>query len=97
MSSYDEKRAETAPPRGTLNFLIRVILSELLENANILCVGAGTGLELIALAQNFPRRQFPAIEPAAPMLVIFCRRRRAEENGITSRCAFHEDYQGYLG
>lgn len=89
-SSYDEKWAKIAPTRDALHFLIRFILSELPEDANILCVGAGTGLELIDLAQNFPRWRFTAVEPAAPMLEI-CRR-RAEENGIATRCAFHEGY-----
>lgn len=89
-SSYDEKWAKLAPTRAALHFLIRVILSELPEDANILCVGIGTGSELIDLALAFPQWRFTAVEPAAPMLDI-CRR-RVEENGIASRCTFHEGY-----
>jgi len=44
---------------------------------------AGTGSELIYLAQNFPQWQF-TVEPAAPMLDV-CRQ-RTEECGIASRC-----------
>jgi len=51
-SSYDKRFAALAPMRDALYLLIRVILSEL-PNAHILCVGAGTGSELIYLAQNF--------------------------------------------
>jgi len=89
-SSYDKRWAKLAPTRDALHFLIRVILSELPSDANILCVGVGTGSELIDLAQNFPQWRFMAVEPAAPMLDI-CRR-RVEECGITSRCTFHEGY-----
>jgi len=89
-ASYDEKFAALAPLRDALHLLIRVILSELPTDAHILCVGAGTGSELIYLAQNFPQWQFTAVEPAAPMLDI-CRR-KTEECGIASRCTFHEGY-----
>jgi tRNA (cmo5U34)-methyltransferase len=89
-SSYDKRFAKLAPMRDALHLLVRMVLFELPADARILCVGAGTGLELIDLAQTFPGWQFTAVEPAAPMLNI-CRQ-RAEERGITSRCTFHEGY-----
>ncbi|CBN56148.1 MULTISPECIES: class I SAM-dependent methyltransferase [Kamptonema] len=89
-SSYDKRFAKFAPLRDALHLLISLVLSELPADARILCVGAGTGLELIDLAKRFPQWQFTAVEPAAPMLDI-CRQ-RAEENGIASRCTFHEGY-----
>jgi tRNA (cmo5U34)-methyltransferase len=89
-SSYDERFAKIAPIRDALHLLTRVLLSDLPEDARILCIGAGTGAELINLAQAFPRWQFTAVEPAAPMLDI-CRQ-RAEACGIASRCSFHEGY-----
>ncbi len=87
---YDKSSAKFAPIRDTLFLLIRVILSDLPINARILCVGVGTGSELLDLAQAFPQWQFTAVEPSAPMLDI-CRQ-RIEDNGITSRCTFHEGY-----
>jgi tRNA (cmo5U34)-methyltransferase len=90
-SSYDKRFAALAPMRDALHLLIRIILSELPADAHVLCVGAGTGLELIYLAQNFPQWQFTAVEPAAAMLEI-CRQ-KVETSGIASRCIFH---QGYL-
>lgn len=89
-SSYDKRFAKVAPLRDALHLLIRLVLSELPADARILCVGVGTGSELINLAQTFPQWQFTAVEPAAPMLDI-CRQ-RAEECGIASRCTFHEGY-----
>ncbi|KAB8317387.1 class I SAM-dependent methyltransferase [Tolypothrix campylonemoides VB511288] len=89
-SSYDKRFAKLAPMRDALHLCIRIVLSELPDDARILCVGAGTGLELIDLAQTFPQWQFTAVEPAAPMLDI-CRQ-KAEACGITSRCTFHEGY-----
>lgn len=89
-SSYDKRFAKLAPLNNALYLLIHLVLSELPADARILCVGVGTGSELINLAQKFPQWQFTAVEPAAPMLDI-CRQ-RAEECGIASRCTFHEGY-----
>ena len=89
-SSYDQRWAKLAPIRESLDLFIRAILSELPADARILCVGVGTGSELINLAQAFPQWQFTAVEPAIPMLDV-CRQ-RVEEHGIASRCTFHEGY-----
>ncbi len=90
-AAYDEKSAALAPMRDALHLLINAVLADLPANARILCVGAGTGQELIYLAQKFPGWHFAAVEPSAPMLEV-CRR-KAEAAGIMGRCEFH---QGYL-
>ena len=89
-STYDTRAAKIAPLRDTLNLLTRLILSELPANARVLCVGVGTGLELIYLAQEFPQWQFTAVEPATAMLNT-CRQ-KAEACGVASRCTWHEGY-----
>ncbi|MBD2310031.1 class I SAM-dependent methyltransferase [Chroococcidiopsis sp. FACHB-1243] len=93
-ANHDQQFAKLAPMRNGLDLSICMVLSELPDDARILCVGVGTGTELIALAQHFPQWQFTAVEPAAPMLDI-CRQ-KAEEYGIASRCTFHEGYLASL-
>jgi tRNA (cmo5U34)-methyltransferase len=90
-ASYDERSARLAPMYQALHWMTRAILADLPADARILCVGVGTGAELLSLARAFPDWHFTAVEPAAAMLDV-CRQ-RAEEEGIASRCVFH---QGYL-
>jgi tRNA (cmo5U34)-methyltransferase len=54
-ASYDKTNAIFTPLRDPLNFLIRTILADLPIDARILCVGVGTGVELVDLAQAFPQ------------------------------------------
>ncbi len=89
-ANYDERWAPLAPLRDSLHLQMRFILQELPAAARVLCVGVGTGAELLALARAFPTWRFTAVEPSAPMLDV-CRR-KAVEAGIADRCAFHVGY-----
>jgi tRNA (cmo5U34)-methyltransferase len=89
-SSYDQQWSTMAPINGALHLLTSAVLGELPPNAHILCVGAGTGAEVLYLARRFPAWRFTAVEPSTAMLDLF--RRRAEEQGIASRCVFHPGY-----
>jgi tRNA (cmo5U34)-methyltransferase len=93
-ATYDQKWSRLAPINNALHLLTSSILSELPEMARILCVGAGTGAEILSLARTFPGWHFTAVEPSAPMLDVF--RRRADEEGISSRCVFHSGYLDFL-
>lgn len=89
-SSYDQQWSKMAPISGALHLLTGAVLAELPLEANILCVGAGTGAEILYLAQKFPEWRFTAVEPSTAMLDVL--RRRAEEYDILSRCTLHPGY-----
>jgi len=89
-ASYDEQRATLKPIKDALHLCMNMILLKLPEDAKILCVGAGTGSELIYLAEAHPKCRFTVVEPAPEMMDICCK--QAEKQGIESRCTFHKGY-----
>jgi tRNA (cmo5U34)-methyltransferase len=89
-AAYEDRFAKVSAQRDGLHLLIRILFSDLPANARILCVGAGTGLEVRDLARAFPAFEFVVVEPSGAMLDI-CRQ-RAEEEGIAARCTFHEGF-----
>lgn len=89
-SSYDSQWGRLAAINGCLYLLLESVFSELPVKARILCVGVGTGKELIHFAKRFPLWTFTAVEPSTGMLNE-CRK-KVEEAGFTSRCYFHEGY-----
>jgi tRNA (cmo5U34)-methyltransferase len=91
---YDTQWAKTAPIRDCLHMLVDSLFAGLGAEARILCVGAGTGVELAHFAQKNPRWRFTIVEPSGAMLDI-CRR-RAEAEGFDANCTFHEGYLSSL-
>lgn len=87
---YDERFARLAPLRDAMHLATRLVFSELPEQAQILCVGAGTGAETLMLGEAYPRWKFTLVEPSAAMLRVA--RKRCEAAGMVSRCLFHEGY-----
>lgn len=89
-SGYDKQWEKTAPIRDGLHFLLDSVFADLPADARILCVGAGTGVEVAHLARKFPQWRFTVVDPSGAMLNV-CRR-RAEAEGFASRCHLHEGY-----
>jgi tRNA (cmo5U34)-methyltransferase len=86
-ASYDERFAKLAPFRDALHLVTQLALRDLPADGRILCVGAGTGAELLHLAAAAPGWRFTAVDPSEPMLRR-CRA-RAEAAGLGARCSFH--------
>lgn len=87
---YDQQWSRTAAIRDCLYMLLDPLLAGLPADARVLCVGAGTGMEMAHLAQAFPAWTFTALEPSGRMLEA-CRA-RAEVEGFADRCDFHEGF-----
>ena len=85
--NYDKQWSKLSPVNDLLHFLSKVILQDLPSDAHILCVGAGTGAELIAFAKEFPEWRFTALD-VSPEMIEVCRK-NIENAGISSRGKFH--------
>ncbi len=82
--TYDERNSRLLPISENMHFLIRLVLKELPPRARILCVGVGTGAEILSLAKANPEWTFVGVDPSAEMLRV-CRERLRQE-GILDRC-----------
>ena len=87
-ATYDERQNPSAPLFDALRFSMRFVMADLPAEAHVLCVGLGTGTELIELAKFYPDWKFTALDPSAAMLDV-CRA-RVEELGFAQRCEFHQ-------
>lgn len=87
---YDERNAPLTPISNAMHFLMGLTLQDLPARARVLCVGAGTGAEIISLARVFPEWHFVALEPSRAMLNVGRERIRAA--GLEARCEFVHGY-----
>lgn len=89
-AAYDAARAPLAAMYGALHLCADAALSPLGEEARLLCVGAGTGDEIVHLALAHPAWTFAVVEPS-PDMAALCRE-KARLAGIDTRCEFFEGY-----
>ncbi|WP_300391702.1 class I SAM-dependent methyltransferase [Henriciella sp.] len=87
---YDTQFEGMSAARDGLQLIARLGLSQLPENARILCAGAGTGTEVLTLGAANPGWHFMLADPAPAMLDIA--RRRLDKAGLLERCSFHAGY-----
>lgn len=89
--AYDRRNAGLKPISDSLHFLMRLVLTDLRAEARVLCVGVGTGAEILSLAQTFPRWRFVGVDPSVEMLTVGAH--RLGQAGVMDRC---ELIQGYV-
>jgi len=89
---YDDRNSQLSPIADNLHFLVRLVLSDLPPRSKVLCIGVGTGADILALATAFPNWRFVGVDPSREMLEV-CRR-KLDEAGLVERC---ELVHGYVG
>ncbi len=89
-AAYDERNAHLKPVSDGMHFLMRLVLRGLPARARVLCVGVGTGAEILALAKAFPEWSFVGVDPSAPMLEAG--RERLRNAGLLDRCELIHGY-----
>lgn len=88
--AYDEKNLQLAPIADNMHFLIRLILKDAPVRARVLCVGVGTGAEILSLSKQFPEWTFVGVDPSIGMLDV-CRD-RLKSAGVLDRCELIHGY-----
>ncbi|WP_108124338.1 class I SAM-dependent methyltransferase [Saccharospirillum mangrovi] len=89
-AGYDQQAKRREPIESALRFLLEAVFADVPSNAHLLCVGAGTGAEAIALAKRFPDWRFTLVEPSAGMMAV-CRQNLIDA-GIDKRCTLVNGY-----
>lgn len=87
---YDEKNSKLAPIGDSMHFLACMVLDDLPPRARILCVGTGTGAEILSLAESHTEWSFVGVDPSAPMLAV-CRD-KLEHANVLDRCELIHGY-----
>lgn len=71
VQDYDDVAAKALPGYQAMHLMVSSMMQSLLpQTANLLVVGAGTGMELIQLSQNNPEWRLLGIDPSDDMLTI---------------------------
>lgn len=88
--AYDRRNSALTDISNCLHFLVRLVLANLRDDARILCVGVGTGAEILSLAAAYPGWSFVGIDPSEEMLAVG--RQRLGEAGVLHRCELLHGY-----
>ena len=85
---YDQTARQILPGYEDLHNMASSLLGVgLSENAHVLVVGAGTGMELLTLAEQHPQWRLTGVDPSVEMLAVA--RERLQARGWTDRVQLH--------
>ncbi|MEO9530250.1 class I SAM-dependent methyltransferase [Roseibium sp.] len=89
VSGYADRTVRLVPGLGDLHRMAGILLAERArQDAHVLVLGAGGGLELKAFAGMYPMWRFCGVDPSTEML----NQARAELGCSRGRVTFHEGY-----
>jgi tRNA (cmo5U34)-methyltransferase len=87
---YDASSERLKDIANNLHSLIALLLRGLAENARVLCVGVGTGTEIVRLAHQHPGWRFTGVDPSPDMLAVCAE--KLEREGLSDRCTLIEGH-----
>ncbi|NIG73581.1 class I SAM-dependent methyltransferase [Klebsiella sp. Ap-873] len=87
---YDASSERLKDISNNLHTLLSLLLRDLPEDAHVLCVGVGTGTEIVRLANQYPGWRFTGIDPSPDMLSV-CQE-KLELEGLNDRCTLIEGH-----
>lgn len=87
---YDERNSQLGELSAGMHFAIRLVLDDLPSDARILCIGVGTGAEILSLARSHADWRFVGVDPSAEMLAV-CREKLTSA-GLLDRCELITGY-----
>jgi len=90
-TEYDDRARKALPGYEVMHTMaLSFLKSHLPETANLLIVGAGTGMELLKFSKSNPQWQLLGVDPSSNMLAIA--QQKIEQNDLSNRVKL---FQGY--
>ncbi|SMG29612.1 class I SAM-dependent methyltransferase [Cedecea sp. NFIX57] len=87
---YDASSERLKDMSNNLHALLSLLLRDLPAEAKVLCVGVGTGTEIVRLAKLYPEWRFTGVDPSPDMLAVCAE--KLEREGLSDRCTLIEGH-----
>ncbi|MBE9193459.1 class I SAM-dependent methyltransferase [Gloeocapsopsis crepidinum LEGE 06123] len=90
-TEYDDRARKALPGYEVMHTMaLSFLKSHLPETANLLIVGAGTGMELLKFSKSNPQWQLLGVDPSSNMLAIA--QQKIEQNKLSNRVKLVQGY-----